>query len=215
MESNFILVQFSTVLILLLTLPLAIFLSLSFAKSKMQSHLYWSIGMWFFFLGVLLEVLFAFGIYTSFLGDAYMLFVAILVEFLALGSISLIRSLSIRKTYYAFCVISTVFLIYAIVVSPSIPIINNARVAVTVTSLLVSIASSVITFPAAAILVIVAALSYTRTKNPKMLSIIAGVVVVSIAGGLYIAAVPVFLYYSEFVGIILLWFGFFSFKKAK
>ena len=48
-----------------------------------------------------------------------------------------------------------------------------------------------------------------------MLSIIAGVVVVSIAGGLYIAAVPVFLYYSEFVGIILLWFGFFSFKKAK
>jgi hypothetical protein len=164
---------------------------------------------------VFIEILFAFGAYSGFLGNSYMLFVALIVEFLALGSINMVKRLLIRKTYYIFCVISTIFLIYVIIISPNIPIVNNARIAFTVTSLLVSIASSIITFPAAAILVIVAALSYKRTRNVKMLSIIAGVIVVSIAGGLYIEAIPAFLYYSEFIGIVLLWLGFFNFDKVK
>jgi hypothetical protein len=177
--------------------------------------MYWSIGMWFFSLGVFIEVLFAFGIYNAFLGNGYMLSVALIVEFLALGSINLIKNSSIKKAYYLFCIASTIFLVYSILISPNIPIINNARIAFTVTSLLVSIASSIITFPAAAILVIVAALSYKRTRNIKMLSIIAGVIVVSIAGGLYIEEIPVFLYYSEFVGILLLWLGFFNFNRIR
>ncbi len=46
------------------------------------------------------------------------------------------------------------------------------------------------------------------TASKKMLSIIAGVIIVSIAGSLYIVHFPAFLYYSEFIGISLLWFGF-------
>ncbi len=76
---------------------------------------------------------------------------------------------------------------------------------------LVIIASSTVTFPAAAVIIAVAALSYKSTKSRKMLSIITGVVIVSIAGTLYIAAYPEFLYYAEFVGILLLWLGFFDF----
>ncbi len=215
MVLSFVLVKFSTIIIFLLTIPLAAFLTQSFFKSKIRSYMYWSIGMWFFSLGVFIEVLFAFGIYNAFLGNGYMLSVALIVEFLALGSINLIKNSSIKKAYYLFCIASTIFLVYSILISPNIPIINNARIAFTVTSLLVSIASSIITFPAAAILVIVAALSYKRTRNIKMLSIIAGVIVVSIAGGLYIEEIPVFLYYSEFVGILLLWLGFFNFNRIR
>jgi hypothetical protein len=70
------------------------------------------------------------------------------------------------------------------------------------------ITSSIVTFPAAAILIAIAAISYLHRHSAKMLSIIAGVVVVSVAGTLYIAAIPAFLYYSEFIGILLLWLGF-------
>ena len=63
----------------------------------------------------------------------------------------------------------------------------------------------------------IAAISYKRTRSKKMLSIIAGVIVVSIAGTLYIASFPEFLYFSEFIGILLLWAGFFdagTFKRS-
>ncbi|MEM3841580.1 MAG: hypothetical protein QXN59_02730, partial [Candidatus Micrarchaeaceae archaeon] len=68
--------------------------------------------------------------------------------------------------------------------------------------------SSAATFPAAIILIAIAAKSYIKKRSAKMISIIAGVLVVSTAGTLYIAAFPAFLYYSEFIGILLLWLGF-------
>jgi hypothetical protein len=57
------------------------------------------------------------------------------------------------------------------------------------------------------------AVSYRKTRNKKLLSIIAGVIVVSIAGTLYIVAFPAFLYYAELAGIALLWLGFVDFKS--
>ena len=48
-----------------------------------------------------------------------------------------------------------------------------------------------------------------------MLSIIGGVVAVAAVGSLYTAQFPAFLHYSEFVGILLLWFGLFDFNAAK
>ncbi len=64
------------------------------------------------------------------------------------------------------------------------------------------------TFPAAILLILIAAISYKKKRNYKMLSIIIGVIIVAMAGTLYIVEIPVFLYYSEFIGILLLWYGF-------
>lgn len=72
----------------------------------------------------------------------------------------------------------------------------------------VVIASSIITFPAAIIIIALALKTYFKQKKPKMISIVLGVIVVSIAGTLYVVQVPAFLYYSEFIGILLLWYGF-------
>ncbi|MEM3426614.1 MAG: hypothetical protein QXI42_12560 [Thermoproteota archaeon] len=71
------------------------------------------------------------------------------------------------------------------------------------------------TFPAAAVIIIFAALSYRQRHSLKMLSIIAGIIIVSIAGTLYIASFPEFLYYSEFICILFLWLGFFNFGLLK
>ena len=205
--SSELFIEFSTILIFLLTVPLASLMTYKFLKKMGKSQLYWSIGLWLFGVGVLLEILFSFNIYNAFLIKVYLAAVAFLVSFLALGSTALLKNRRIFNYYSIFFILSAVFVVYSLIVSNIGNVLTN-YVVFGVLPVLVVISSSVITFPAAAILIAVAVISYRKTSNKKMLSIIAGVVVVSIAGSLYIAHFPAFLYYSEFIGILLLWLGF-------
>ncbi|EQD66108.1 conserved hypothetical protein, membrane [mine drainage metagenome] len=169
--------------------------------------MFWSIGMWFFTIGVLLEIVFAAGIYSEALIAIYLFTAVLVVESLALGSMQLIKSAVLKRSYYIYSIAATALLAYSLYTSN----IGNVILHHIVFGLLptfIVIASSIITFPAAIILIAIAAMSYMHKHSMKMLSIIAGVLVVSVAGTLYIAAFPAFLYYSEFIGILLLWAGF-------
>lgn len=204
----------STVIVLALTCILAYFLTLEYIRKKLKSHLFWSAGLWLFALGVALEVLFAYGIYSEFLIKSYLFIVVLLVEALALGSIQLVKSSGIRFAYYAFVIASSAAVFVSLMLGP----IGNVLQDYVVFGLLptwVTITSAISTFVAAIILVAVAAIGYKQRRSRKMLYIIAGVVVVSVAGTLYIAAFPEFLYFSEFFGILLLWLGFFDFGMLK
>lgn len=212
MQTGQLIAVFSTILIFLLTILLAVSLSLKYKKTKGRALLFWSLGMWAFTIGVALEIIFALGTYNSFLGGFYLLDVALIVELLALGSMQLVKSNRIKNLYYLFVVVTTAALLYSIAVTPVGNIVVN-YVASGQPSLLVIYASSAVTFMASIVLVVLAALSYKRRKDPRLLSIILGVIVVVIAGTLYIVSFPEFLYYSEFIGILLLWFGFSSPKK--
>jgi hypothetical protein len=209
---NETIVEFSTILIFLLSAVLAVFLTRSYIQKRTTNYLFWSVGLWFFAIGVVEEILFAFGLYSRVLISSYLVIVALLVEFLALGSMQLVHSRNARYSYYAFSIAASIIVIVMLVLTNVGNVIEN-YVVFGVLPLSVIIASSLCTFPAAAVLIATAALSYKKTKNFKMLSIIAGVVTVSIAGSLYIVQFPAFLYYSEFAGILLLWLGFFSFSK--
>ena len=200
-------VEFSTLLILVLTLGLAIIMSYRYVRKHSKPLLYWSTGMWFFAIGVFLEVIFAFGIYSEFLIALYLFIVVMVVESLAIGSIQLIKSVKLKSSYYFYSIITTVLLAYSLYASNIGNVITN-HIVFGALPIFIVITSSIVTFPAAAILIAIAAISYLHRHSAKMLSIIAGVVVVSIAGTLYIAAIPAFLYYSEFIGILLLWLGF-------
>ena len=200
-------IEFSTLLILALTVPLAALMTYKSFKKKGKSQFYWSVGLWLFTAGVLLEVFFSFNIYNAVLIKIYLAAVAFLVSFLALGSVSLLKNRLFYSYYGVFLILSGVFVVYSLIVSNIGNILTN-YVVFGILPLLVVISSSIMTFPAAIILILVAALSYRKKPNKKMLSIIAGVIIVSIAGSLYIAHFPAFLYYSEFIGILLLWLGF-------
>ncbi len=208
-------VQLSTVVILLLALVLAFFITREYSVKRARPLLFWSVGLWMFAAGVAIEVLFAFNIYYGWLADLYVAVVALLVQFLAVGSMQLVKSPMARKAYYLFCVATTAFLLYSVVAFPAAYILNSVGVAVKPTSTMATVASLLMTLPAAGILVAVALLTYIKTRNPKMLSIIAGVVVVSFAGTLYIVSFPALLYYSEFIGILLLWIGFFDMRMLR
>ncbi len=196
-----------TIITFLLTLFLAFVLTKKYVSKKQTQYLYWSLGLWFFALGVLLEIAFAVGIYSQFLIDSYLLVVVLIVELLALGSTELVKTKAIRQGYLAFALLATLFTAYTLAASQ----IGNVIVSYVVQGnlpLLVIISSSIATFAAAIMLAIIAIKSYIATRNRKMLYIIAGVIIVSVAGTLYIIQFPAFLYIAEFVGILLLWMGF-------
>ncbi len=199
--------QLSTIAILLLTVPLAVVITKGYISSEKRQFLFWSIGLWLFAVGVLLEVLFAFGIYSVALGDIYLLNVVILVEALALGSLKLIDNRKASAFYAGYIVLTAVALLASLVHNNIGNILVNG-VVFGVLPLQVVLISTISTFPAAIIIITVAAYSYIKSRSYKMLSIIAGVIIVSIAGTLYIVQFPAFLYYSEFFGILLLWIGF-------
>ena len=202
---------FSTSLIMVLSAILAYFMTTNYLTKRSLSMAFWSIGLWLFTVGVLEEIVFAAGIYSSILIKVYLAIVAILVQFLAMGSLELGGSKRIRTAYYVYSLAVFVFLVVSLAVS-SIGNIISSYVVFGPLPFLVILSSSLITFPAAIILLITAAMTYRKTRSNKMLSIIAGVIIVSVAGTLYIAKFPAFLYLAEFIGILLLWMGFFDWK---
>ena len=205
--SSEVFTEFSTLLIFFLTVPLASLMTYNYIKKKGESRFYWSVGLWLFAFGVLIEVLFAFNIYSQILIKTYIFTVAILVAFLSLGSAVLLKNKKFFMYYSIFLILSAIFVEYSLINSNVGNVLTN-HVVFGILPVLVVISSSIMTFPAAAVLILTAVLSYRKTSSKKMLSIISGVVIVSIAGSLYIAHFPAFLYYSEFIGIFLLWLGF-------
>ncbi len=202
----------STIIIFLLTILLAILITTNLVRTGKMPFLFWSTGLWIFAISVLLEILFSASIYNNLLMDSYLFLVAILVEMLALGSVYLFNNSTLIRSYVAYSIISDIILAISLALTP-IPNMIITGVVAGLLPLSLVITSSIVTFPAAALLIIISAISYRKKADRKLISIILGVIVVSIAGTLYIAAFPAFLYYAEFLGIVLLWLGFVDFSK--
>ena len=200
-------VEISVIIILLLTAGLTAVIFMKYQKNHGLHLLYWGLGLLVFVISVFLELLMAAGIFSRFLIDLYLFLVAILVDFLAMGSFALFGNKKYLNYYYLYTGLASIFLLITLILYPVGRIIIH-HIVFGPLPLMVVVSSSFVSFPAAFFIILIAALSYKKSRNIKLLSIIAGVIVVSIAGTLYIAAIPVFLYYAEFIGILLLWIGF-------
>ncbi|MGP6220153.1 hypothetical protein [Caldiplasma sukawensis] len=202
------LLVYSTIFITMASFLLAI--TVFFKKGI--SYKFWGSGLFLFVLGAFLEVLFALNISGTLLFSVYLFSVALLVELLALGSLSLLNNKKMLLGFIVYTVLSSLAVIATLIITPASNILVNG-VVYGALPLPVVISSSFSTFPSAAILIGVAVYSLKKTGNLKMVWIIAGTVLVSIAGSLYIASFPELLYYSEFLGILFLWAGFFNFSS--
>ncbi len=202
----------TTVFVSVASLILALFMTRNFTSTHGKSQLFWSIGLWLFFIDALLEILFAIGAADQVLFDIYLFTVAILVQSLSIGSILLLKKPIYNRIYSIFSVVADVLLAITLVIFPTGNILVGGIVA-GVLPLAVIIMSSIISFPAAIILIATAIISFRKTSNKKMISIIIGTIIVSVAGSLYIVSFPETLYYAELLGIIFLWSGFFNFNS--
>ncbi|MCL4345995.1 MAG: hypothetical protein M1496_06525 [Candidatus Thermoplasmatota archaeon] len=202
----------STIIIFILTLILAVLISSNAVRTKRAPFIFWSSGLWIFAVSVLLETIFSAGISNSILMDSYLFLVAVLVEMLALGSVYLLGNRKLMNGYVIYSVLADIILGVSLLITP-LPGMIITGVVAGILPIAVVITSSIVTFPAAALLIIISYVSYRKRADKKLISIILGVIVVSVAGTLYIAAFPAFLYYAEFIGIVLLWLGFVDFSR--
>src|SRR5271157_4878569 len=148
-------VEFSTAMTFVLAAILAVFLTQNYLQRRSKSYLFWSLGLWLFALSVFEEFLFSSGYYGESLIRSYLGLAAILVEFLALGSIQLVKSSRIKIVYYVFAVASTVALGYFLATETIGNILDNYVVFGNIPPSIVAV-SSVITFPAVIVLIVMA-----------------------------------------------------------
>lgn len=196
-----------TSIVFILSLALTVVMGSKAYRVSSKSLEFWFSGMIAFTLSVLLEVIFALGYYPELLLKSYLFLVAAIVELLALGSASLAGNGKYTVSYGLYCIISSAFLIYTLA-SGILGKMIISHVFFGPLPIMITVASSLITFPAAVIILVKAALDYRKSHSANMISIMVGVIVVSVAGTLYITGFPSFLYIAEFIGIFLLWFGF-------
>lgn len=207
-------VEITTIVFFILSSVLSIYLTSSYFDRRQKQYLYWGIGMWIFAITDLLEVLFAWGVYSTGIAQAYLFLVALLVVPLAMGSISLIKSRLAIRAYVAYSAVVSAALLYYVITSNIGSIVTNGIVNGQMPVPVLAV-SSLITFPGLIIIVGIAVLSYVRTKRRKVLWIIAGMLVFALGGMLYIASIPASIYYTEFAGLLMLWLGFFDFSRMR
>lgn len=200
-----------TLIVFISSFLLSAVITSGYLKKRRASMLFWSLGMWLFAAASAIEVVFSAGVFTEFYIDLYLYIVAVLVQLLSIGSLLLARSRKVNLLYMFYAAAADVFLVYAMATTTIGNIIQNG-VVFGALPMMITVGSSLITFPAAIILVVVSAFSYRKTRNRKLLSVIVGTVVLSAAGALYIVSFPAFLYIAELAGIILLWAGFVDFS---
>lgn len=173
-----------------------------------MSHLYWSVGLFLVFATLLEEAVFYAGVWTSALLDSYFFLVAVLVGILSLGSVENGLGPKWRRAYSAYVVAITALVAYFCATTVVSGSVLSQGVVTGSPGLGIVLSSTALTVPAAVLMAALALLGAYRHKVWRLAFIAAGIIVISAAGGLYIVAIPITLYYAEFIGVFLLYIGF-------
>ncbi len=182
-----------------------------------KSYLFWGIGVALVGFTVLQESIIYFNYWSEIFIQLYVFLIAILVGILSIGSILMLKSNKIKYIWIVYiAIIGIITLLYSFTLPiPKSIVVNGIIINNVVLPIQDVIASSLLTIPAAFALIILALKSFLKTKNYSILLIALGVIVITIAGTLYIINFPVLLYYAEFIGILILFFGFMGIPKRK
>ncbi len=181
------------------------------------SYLFWGIGVALVGFTVLQESIIYFNYWSELFIQLYVFLIAILVGILSIGSVLMLKSSKIKYIWIGYItIVGIITLLYSFTLPiPKSIIVNGIIINNVVLPTPDVIASSLLTIPAAFALIILALSSFFKTKNYSTLLIAFGVIIITIAGTLYIINFPVLLYYAEFIGILILFFGFMGIFKRK
>jgi len=188
---------------------------LRYRRSPSRPQLMWGAGLIFATGAMMVESAVYLGTVSSLLLQVYVFFSAAIVGVLSLGATRILRRPRVERayTYYivATCAIVGVFSF----VTPLPPAsMITAGIITGDPPLLLLVLSSLVTFPATAVLLAASYLSLRRTWRWQTLLMIAGAMILGAGGTLYIASFPVALYYAEFLGIVLLFLGLVSLPQS-
>jgi len=184
-----------------------------FFRGHERTQIMWGTGMGMASAAMGIETAVYAGFCSSPLLEGYVFVSAALVGLLSLGCVHVIRARWFARIYTGYILFSCAVLG---VVSFSTPVplslVSGGIISGAPPTFLL-VVSSFITGPATIVLLLASAVSLRRSRRWQTVMIIAGALVLGAGGTLYIAAFPVFLYYAEFIGIVLLFGGVVSLPK--
>jgi len=192
----------------LIALLLGTLLLLRYRRDHLRWHLYWSVGILLTFVTLAQEAALFAGAWSQPMVRSYLVLVAVLVGVLSLGSAELALARRWRNVWFGFVGVASAA---CVVLGAGTPVPSSILVGGVVTGappVGPLIASSVLTFPSALLLIGASAYGAIRQKRPRLLFITAGTAILALAGSLYLVSFPATLYYAEFVAVVLLFLGF-------
>ena len=177
-------------------------------RERSRIQLMWGIGLAFAAVATGVELVVYVGIVSGLLLQTYVFLSAAIVGMLSLGSTRVIRSRMFRTGYtvytLAMCAVVAA-LSYSTGLSSSAMVSQGVIAGNPPTTLI--IVSSLVTVPATFVLLGAVVIALRRSWRWQTLMMGVGACVLATGGALYIASFPVALYYSEFIGIVLIFFG--------
>ena len=154
------------------------------------------------------------GVVTTPLLQGYVYLSAAIVGVLSLGSTRVLRSARFENAYTTY-VLATCAAVGALSFTTPLP---SSMVSAGVVSgnppLLLIVLSSLVTGPATVVLLGAVVVSLRKTWRWQTMMMGIGASVLAAGGALYIASFPVALYYAEFIGIVLIFFGLVSLPQV-
>lgn len=196
-------------------LVLAVLVLQRYRIERRTCHLYWGVGLLLVVAVLAAEAALYVGVWSQPLIQSYLILAAVLVGILSLGSADLSLRGRWKALYFGYVGVTSVALL-AVGLATTIPTsIISGGVVSGLPPLWVDVLSSLITFPAAVLLIVSSLYGAFRQHQPRLLFITAGAIVFSAAGTLYLVSFPVTLYYSDFVGVVLLFLGFVTLPRLE
>lgn len=178
-----------------------------YLATRALMQLAWGLGVGLAAMAMAVEAVVYLGVVTASLLQLYVFLSAAIVGVLSLGAVHVLRNPRVRRAYASYQVAAmAVVAVASFTTSVPAGMVKGGIISGNPTVLLLLL-SSCVTVPATAVLLLASAIALLRSRRWQMLLLISGALILGAGGALYVASFPVALYYAEFAGIILLFFG--------
>ena len=201
------------VLSLLLVILFARSLS-KYRRSRSRVELMWGTGLALAAAAMGVEAIVFAGFVSSPLLQAYVFCSAAIVGVLSLGATRVLRSPRLEAGYTAYIAATCAVVAVASALTPMPTSMVSGGIITGNPTLLLIVLSTLVTGPATVVLLTASVVSLRRSRKWQTLLMIGGALILGAGGTLYISSFPVALYYAEFIGIVLLFFGLVSLPTA-
>jgi len=214
MDGTFAAIDISLWILCLLLIVLFVRSVWKYSQSRSRVELMWGSGLALAAAAMAVEAIVFLGVVSSALLQAYVFFSAAIVGVLSLGATRVLRSPRLENGYTAYIAATCALVAVASLLTPMPDSMVSNGIIAGNPPLLLLVLSTLVTGPATVVLLTASAVSLRRSRKWQTLLMIAGALILGAGGTLYIASFPVALYYAEFIGIVLLFFGIVSLPSA-
>jgi hypothetical protein len=185
-----------------------------FRSNRKFTQLWWAGGLALAAAAMAVEAVVYIGVVTESLLQAYVFFSAAIVGILSLGATKVLHRPRLERGYTYYTLVTCLAVAGASFLTPlSRAAMVSQGIIVGNPPLVLLVLSSLVTVPATVVLLSASVVALRRTWKWQTLLMIGGALILGAGGALYIASFPVALYYAEFIGILLLFFGLIGLPK--